>query len=242
MSKLLRSGLCIFLCALIFFAVIPAQIFASGTQPYTGSASGLKTGDIFEMGLYPQKCETNEAIISNLNSISCEMKRYDYYKNVDSSAGTNQTIDMFYADIAYNGKAYRKVTISEYRPMYCSGDESSSKYLYQKDNGYTYGTYYFLFEPIRWKVLANEDSGVYVMSEKILDSPYYNMYAVALTWNNSGLRSWLNNGFMILHSLQQNRDISIKRRSQMKEVLLTAVSAAATIRRIISGSFQEAKR
>ena len=148
---------------------------------------------------------TDTAIINSLNGISCEMKQYDYYKNVDSDAETYETVNMYYADIAFNGKAHRKVTIGEYRPMYCSQNEGTSSYMCQSDNGYTYGTYFFLFEPIRWKVLANEDSGVYVMSEKLLDSPYY----ISLLFRSHGRLQVCGHGLMISGSEENCGTVTI---------------------------------
>ena len=197
-KKTIVRALCISLCLLLLAVVIPPQAFAD-SDVYTGEANKLWQGCVFELGMYPQTLVTDQDTISALNSIDCDTKSYGYVKNVNSTAGTYDTIDMFYADIAYGNKAYRKVVIDEYRPDFGSYNENSDKvHLYQSDNGYTKdNTYYFLWEPIRWTVLANQGNlnGVIVMSQKLLDSPYYNKLNVATTWETSNLRSWLNSDF-----------------------------------------------
>ena len=111
------------------------------------------------MGMYPQSLVTDSGIISALSGISCEMKQYDYVKNANSSAETYDAVGMYYADLPYNGRAYRKVVIDEYRPEFGS-KVGSSDTSFQYDNGYyAVNTFYFLWEQFEWKVLANEGSG-----------------------------------------------------------------------------------
>ena len=158
-------------------------------------AADLQTGDTFEMGMYPQTQVTDDATITALNAIDCTMTNYGYMQNSKADNHTFDAVDMTYADIAYNGQAYRKVTINEYRPYFTVLPSSSSN-TYQADNGYVTGnTYYFKWEPIVWQVLARESDGVYVMSQSLLDSPSYHNYLEFSTWETSSLRTWLNEGF-----------------------------------------------
>ena len=157
------------------------------------AAASLKTGDTFEMGMYPQTQVTDDATITALNAIDCTMTDYGYMQNSKADNHTFDAVDMTYADIAYNGQAYRKVTINEYRPYYT---ETSSSNNNQSSNDYTTGnTYYFKWEPIVWQVLAKESDGVYVMSQTLLDSQAYNNYYEDTTWENCSLRTWLNDDF-----------------------------------------------
>ena len=201
MSKSVRRLLCALLCILMIAVSLPLQTAADEVlrASYTGSASALKQNDSFMMGMYPQSLVTDSGIISALSGISCEMKQYDYVKNANSSAETYDAVGMYYADLPYNGRAYRKVVIDEYRPEFGS-KVGSSDTSFQYDNGYYAGnTYYFLWEPIEWKVLANEGSGkgVLVMAQILLDSPYYRKLAVPTTWETSYLKDWLDKSFYV---------------------------------------------
>lgn len=71
-------------------------------------------------------------------------------------------------------------------------------------------------EPVKWRVLANDDS-LFVVSDKNLDCIEYNSSAETVTWENCTLRKWLNNKFLdkaftaqeqgaVLESLVVNED------------------------------------
>lgn len=154
----------------------------------------LDTGDTFEMGMYPQEEVTDSETLAALDSVKCEMHSYGYVQNTNADTHTFDAVDMSYADIMYNGEAYRKVTITEYRPyntkLLSSATGSQSKYGYEEGK-----TYYFRWKPIEWKVLAKESDGVYVMSNALLDSQPYHNYDEAIIWKNSSLRTWLNGNF-----------------------------------------------
>ena len=194
--KFIKCLFSVILCILLVSTVLPLQAFAGTNDAcYTGDASALSHGDVFELGLYPQSSVTDWNTVNALNSISCEMKSYGYIKNVNGSS--YETIDMSYGDVVYNGTAYRKVSINEYRPLFGSDNEGTSSNKFQYDNGYyKSNTYYFRWEPVRWTVLANEVfNNVLVMSQKLLDAPYYNKLKEATTWESSDLRYWLDNDF-----------------------------------------------
>ena len=172
------------------------------------SASTLQQGDTFEMGMYPQTEVTDNDTIYALEQIRCPMTNYGYIKN------STETVDMTYADIAYNGDVYRRVTIKEYRPL---ATDQSSINNNQERNGYSTGiggwglTYYFKWEPITWQVLAKESDGVYVMSKSLLDAQAYNNNNEATTWETGSLRSWLNDGFYnaAFSAAEQAKTVSI---------------------------------
>ena len=153
---------------------------------YMGPASELETGVCFKMGMYPQTRVTDDDTITALAAIDCTMTSYGYLKK-------GGTVDMTYADIAYNGVAYRKVTITENRPYNTTSNPANTG---QSANGYNAGeTYYFKWEPVVWQVLAKEADGVYVMSKSLLDSQAYHNVYEDTTWENCTLRTWLNDGF-----------------------------------------------
>ena len=152
------------------------------------------TGDTFTMGVYPQTKVTDSDTLAALESIDCVMNSYGYMYHSSSASHKYSVVDMNYADIAYNGEVYRKVTINQYRPYYTQ-NPISINYSYQDENGYTLGTYYFKWEPVTWKVLSEEEDGVYVFSNMILDSQGYHNYVEDTTWADSALRTWLNGNF-----------------------------------------------
>jgi hypothetical protein len=49
--------------------------------------------------------------------------------------------------------------------------------------------------PIKWRVLQNSGSELFVLSEYILDCKQYHLENVDITWRDSDLRRWLNDEF-----------------------------------------------
>ena len=190
----------------------------TGNEGLTGAE---KTGDIIKFGSYPQSKVTDEAIIDGLNSQSLSWKSYNYYSGTGSwDDGNMKPSDyMKYADIVFNGSKYRAVTFSEYRP-YCTGYTHSDG-TYQDDNGYYTGnTYYFKYEPLKWRVL-DASTGL-IVCDSTIDSQAYSNYVLdadgyywgdsnknhyASNWENSSLRKWLNEDFYntAFSKLQQDR-------------------------------------
>lgn len=54
---------------------------------------------------------------------------------------------------------------------------------------------YFKWEPIKWRVLQNDGSTLFVVADKGLDSKAYNEEETSITWEGCTLRSWLNESF-----------------------------------------------
>ena len=55
---------------------------------------------------------------------------------------------------------------------------------------------YFKYEPIKWRVLQSENGEAFLLSDVILDHQAYNEYLEDITWEESSLRSWLNEKFI----------------------------------------------
>ena len=180
------------------------------------------TGTVINFGSYPQSKVTDSATISVLDSVTKNWKSYKYYSGIgDWEDGNMEPSDyMKYADFLYGGEKYRAVTFSEYRP-YSTGGTSSTLNSNQDDNGYYIGnTYYFKYEPLKWRVL-DASTGLMVCDSAI-DSQAYNNYVLyvdgerwgasrqtyyASNWENSSLRAWLNNDFYntAFNKTQQDR-------------------------------------
>lgn len=142
-------------------------------------AKTYKTGDMIAFGRYPQSRVTDSNTLSALDKLPKNWISYHYYSgsgfNYD---GLMQPGDwMRYADISYNGSEYRAVIFDSYRLPYTGVPTSTSEtynysYTNQYASGYTPGkVYYFMFEPLFWRVL-DPGTGL-VLSERIIDAQAY---------------------------------------------------------------------
>ena len=166
-------------------------------------------GDVVYFGSYPQTRVTDEDDIEGLNakieqlptdSNNYGWTSYGYY--VDGAIGNY----MWYIDTEFKGETYRGVYFTSYRPSTTIGvsSEENSK---QDDNGYYVSTvYWFLFEPIKWRVLSEENGTALILSELIIDSGEFyvsdkgtrNENGETVHLNNyefSTIRNWLNDNF-----------------------------------------------
>ncbi len=167
---------------------------ASAVTSNSVQANSLASGDIIQMGMYPQTRVTSDNMLNKLESINCTLRNFGYMCDSDAESHTNTTLDISYADISCDGLLYRKVVMNSCRPIYTSSSQDGSNY--HERNGYSpKNTYYFKWEPMEWRVLGKSNDGVYVMSEKLIDSQAYHYYDEDSTWENCSLRNWLNNEF-----------------------------------------------
>ena len=191
----------------------------SNDSVFTGTEA---TGTVINFGSYPQSKVTDSATISALDSVTKNWKSYNYYSGTGKSDDGNMKSSdyMKYADFKYDGNKYRAVMFSVYRPDR-TGYASSTSNSYQDDNGYYIGnTYYFKYEPLKWRVL-DADTGL-IFCNSIIDSQPYNNYILkadgkywgdnsqtyyASNWEYSSLREWLNNDLYntAFSETQQNR-------------------------------------
>ena len=135
-------------------------------------------GDKILFGQYPQREVTDRDIIDDLNARITEKDwvSYGYYSGKDKLNGSMTSGDwMLYCDIEMNGKYYRGIKILAYRPIYTTASTSEDgRGSLQKSYGYELDNiYWFLWEPLQWRVL-DPSSGL-VISEKEVDSqPFTN--------------------------------------------------------------------
>lgn len=138
-------------------------------------------------GSYPQTHVSNSALIEELNKL-IETNEKGYY--------------------AYNGKEYAKITAKPYRTVESSSDKYGNPVYCTYSDGtklYSDKTEWFVVEPIKWRILEENEGSVKVVSTMILDSSCYyvneyyrNIDGVDIAPNNykySTLRGFLNNGF-----------------------------------------------
>ena len=185
----------------------PSDGTGSNDSVFTGTEA---TGTVINFGSYPQSKVTDSATLKKLDNASKQWESYEYYSGTDDLYDGNMEPSdyMKYADIKLGGEKYRVVTFSEYRP-HNTGYNSSTSNSYQDDNGYYTGnTYYFKYEPLKWRIL-DAVTGL-VVCESIIDSQAYNNYILrgvdacwgdsdkthyANNWEYCSLREWLNNEF-----------------------------------------------
>lgn len=185
----------------------PSDGTGSNDSVFTGTEA---TGTVINFGSYPQSKVTDSATLKKLDNEPKQWESYEYYSGTDDLYDGNMEPSdyMKYADIKLGGEKYRVVTFSEYRP-HNTGYNSSTSNSYQDDNGYYTGnTYYFKYEPLKWRIL-DAVTGL-VVCESIIDSQAYNNYILrgvdacwgdsdkthyANNWEYCSLREWLNNEF-----------------------------------------------
>ncbi len=85
-----------------------------------------------------------------------------------------------YGDAWVNGTKYRRIS---------KGDTVSDKEFGNADYRY------FKWERIKWKVLENDGSTLFVVADKGLDCKTYHDLYESVTWETSTLREWLNREF-----------------------------------------------
>ncbi len=192
------------------------------------------SGNYILFGSYPQSAVegTLAATLTQLTgtpvdgSHNAMWTSYGYY-----IAGSNTTDYMWYTDISHNGEQFRGVYFSSYRP-FRTNYSSSSGNSFQYDNGYTTAAvYWFRYEPIRWRILTEENGRALLLCEMLIDSQaYQNTYVsskgvhhatddagnilvdangnqvYADNYAYSTIRSWLNETFIntAFSEMQQN--------------------------------------
>ncbi len=183
-----------------------------GNNSYTRvNAAGKETanGKYILFGSYPQSVVSDSALQSTLENLAGTLPTsddaqswisYGYY--VDGSVSDY----MWYQDVKHNGDRYRAVYFTSYRPSITT-DSDSSRSCYQDDNGYTTGTvYFFKYEPIKWRILEEQDGKALLLCEMVIDCQeyYHDRYSdrtidgTTVYPNNyeySNIRAWLNDNF-----------------------------------------------
>ncbi len=110
---------------------------------------------------------------------------------IDNAIANGNGVKNTGIDVLVNGTKYRRISRTDLIHGAHFGPFDTVR------NGYRY----FKWEPIKWKVLNNNDNGTLsVMADRALDCEMYyndikNSYFSTITWENSTIRSWLNGSF-----------------------------------------------
>ena len=121
-------------------------------------------------GSYPQTEVTDSAVIAAIER-AIEAKGSQWVSDSQADGKTDVWVD---------GVKYRRISKSD-----TDHDE------YFGDSDYRY----FKWERIKWKVLSNNGSTLFVVADQALDWKRYNDKRENITWENCTLRSWLNSSF-----------------------------------------------
>lgn len=184
------------------------------------SADSYQTGDTIYFGSYPQT-DVTASMGATLDSKASGWHSYKYYSGTSDFTDGQMTAKdyMMYCDVKIGNAKYRGVKFDMYRPNR-TGLTSSSGNSYQDNNGYTTGTtYWFKYEPLKWRVL-DASTGL-VMCETIIDSQPYSNYVkynssddeyynekgkYTTDWETSSLNEWLNRDFYATAFSQSQQD------------------------------------
>ncbi|MBQ6661009.1 MAG: InlB B-repeat-containing protein [Lachnospiraceae bacterium] len=172
MRKRQRLLAMLFAILLIATSVIPMRTQKASAKP----GENYNPGDFVTFGSYPQTQVTDAALIAKLKSevsgktftgypYTSQNTAFDYqYGQTRMVRNTNM---MSYCDFNYNGKKYRAVKITKFRPAYSWGAPGANSR--QSLAGFSEGsTYFFEWKPIDWIVL-DPDEG-FLLSYRSLDA------------------------------------------------------------------------
>lgn len=255
MKRLLKNTLALFLCVLMLFGAFTITASAKTIGEYV-------QGDLVTFGWYPQTRVTHSAIVNKLNVQSAKWNSYGYYTGTGSNTDGNMFPSdyMEYTDVRVDGKMYRGVRFSQYRP-FNTGLFSSENNTFQDENGYNQlnNTYWFEWEELQWRVLDTA-SGL-VMCETIIDSQPYNSFLYygigandeeaywgdankahyANNYEKSSVRQWLNNDFYntAFSSLQRELIVSTELDNSAYSTSYSVYDSATTTDKIYLLSYSD---
>lgn len=152
-------------------------------------------GDYFYFGVYPQTKVTDENVLSTLNAVAGEVTAWNYY--TEDTIGQKENY-MYYTDVEIDGVKYRGIYILKYKPNYVS-EAAYADGGNQKRNGYEKETaYWFVYEPVKWRMLNSELGSVVLLCESVLDSKEFadDTAQASNAWDTSVIRKILNSEFI----------------------------------------------
>lgn len=182
-----------FLCAVMAAMMIAGSVQMPGVavadevaavqqpeNPVYDSETDSTEWDFVYFGTYPQEEVTGEALTDAITGAKYDKDGLAVvdgvtYKKLYKS---NVVFKMDGVDIDSHYKNYVKETNNE--AFYDWVDKEVA---------------YFKCQPIRWRVLENDGSSLFLMADAAIDCHSYHTSKDAITWAESGVRSWLNKEF-----------------------------------------------
>lgn len=141
-------------------------------------------------GMYPQREVVYKGDSAQISALAS--RNVQSYKKV-SRKTWNKIVKAKYSvsgDAKVDGVRYRRIKMTD-----ATQAQSDTPELYRWLDSSSY--HYFIYEPVKWKVLEISKGKALLLSDQALDDEKYNdTKAAALMWNirwkNSTMRSWLN--------------------------------------------------
>ena len=157
----------------------------------------------FEMGSWPQTEVTDPNLLFHLNEMDSNRKNNPYWFRddkiiYDSSFGLHVERKIYYHDYVFNKERYRRIIIGNSEQFYFTDNVNG----YHEDE-----SYWFKWEPIKWKIVSKSDKFVYAISCLILDSKPFNRENVKTEWNTSTIKHWLENDFFDNAFFEEEKNI-----------------------------------
>ena len=172
-----ENGMCV-VCGYADMSALNAQeaLEKYGYFLVDQDASGTySTGDTVLFGSYPQTLVSGgDAVLPFLQAqeaLSDGWVSYGYYSG--GEAGDY----MLYKDVAVEGRRFRGVQMTAYRPYY-TGLEAGGDASYIDDSGFELDkVYWFEYTPILWNVLEYRDGHLFLNAKYCLDAqPFQDLY------------------------------------------------------------------
>ncbi|MCM1160537.1 MAG: DUF6273 domain-containing protein [Roseburia sp.] len=113
---------------------------------------------------------------------------YIYFGSYPQTEVTGTELTTAITGAAYDSNGDAWVDGTRYRRLAQKDMEHTENF---GDSAYRY----FKWERLKWRILKNEGSTLFVMAEQAIDGGTYHSSKVAVTWEKSQSRSWLNDTF-----------------------------------------------
>ena len=115
MNKIFRKALAVILSAVMVFTALP---FAGvDLSDFSAWAAEYITGEVFTLGSYPQKRVSDSNLLNELNSYTLLWENVGSFSGNGSIGSMSEDSSLKYFDVEHNGKMFRAVTFTNYRPQ-----------------------------------------------------------------------------------------------------------------------------
>ena len=146
------------------------------------------TWDCVWFGSYPQSEVVYERDYDSIANLRTMNSNFGVEFDTVSESTWNSIVNADYdsnGDAEVGGEKYRRI-----RRVDTTYSNSGLAGYYDWNYVDTY--HYFIYEPIKWRVLDVNGNDAFLLSDKSLDSQRYNTSYLDVTWEMSTIRSWLN--------------------------------------------------
>ncbi len=92
-----------------------------------------------------------------------------------------------YGNGTVNGRRYKRLT-NELTTAYGTYNDVTDRFPKKARDGYRY----YLYEPIKWRILKNDGSKLFLASDRAIDNQIYSPDFLDTEWSECELRKWLN--------------------------------------------------